>query len=216
MNFILINTQYINMKRGYNFTYPKFNSKDLIILLSIILLVIFSNLVIISFAYLSNFKKIQGTITLGEIDFSIEEAAKTNILVTPNNLIDKVVYVGNFRNLNPKDFNGLTSFFFRFNIKVLLEDTISEELTNSIFIFSDADFYNDNNYYYYIGSLDAGQTVNLCNKILFNNLIDNKYQQKQIKLQFTVDAVQSQYDAYKEVWQDYPPEWEQKILEFVK
>ena len=201
------------MKIQYNLNTPaKIKRKDLVIFACILVLAIIVNLFILSFAYLSQNKTATGTITLGEVDFSIAETQQTNLKVLPSVTIPKTVYIGNYRDSNPSDYRRLASIFFRFKIDVLLDNNINTELTNSISLSSDAKFYYDNKYFYYCAALNAGEKINLCENLTFANFIDNKYQQKQIQLQFSVDAIQSQHDAYKEVWPDYPPEWEQMIL----
>jgi hypothetical protein len=63
-----------------------------------------------------------------------------------------------------------------------------------------------------LGVLRAGEKINLCETINFDEKISNTYQGKNIKIEFNVDAVQADNDAYKEVWQNYPIEW-QKMIE---
>lgn len=185
--------------------------KDLVILLVILSLVILSNIIIFSVAYFYQNKSLTGTIQLGEVDFSIVETEHTKITVVPSSVLQKSIYIGNFRDNDPNNYKSLASIFFRFNFKVLLNDQVSEELTNLIDIYSEDKLFYDNNYYYFCGKLEAGKTANMCNSIFFDKTIDNKYQQQNIKLQFFVDAVQSANEAYKEVWQDYPTEWESII-----
>ncbi|MGN1221682.1 MAG: hypothetical protein ACI4TT_00435 [Christensenellales bacterium] len=182
------------------------------ILFAILIVVVIANILIVSFAYFSQNNTALGTIKLGELDFSLGDEGQENIKVLPSISIDKTIYVGNFRNNDSRDYKDLTTFFFRFKYVALLDDKEDKNLSQNILLNATAEYVYDNEYYYYCNKVSAGERVNLCDNISFKSLIDNEYQQKQIKLQIYVDAVQSQNDAYKEVWQGYPPEWETKIF----
>ena len=181
------------------------------ILFAILIVVVIANFLIVSFAFFSQNNTALGTIKLGELDFSLGDVGQQNIKVLPNISIDKTVYVGNFRNNDSRDYKNLTTFFFRFKYIALIDDKNDEKLTQNILLNASEEYIFDNEYYYYCKKVGAGERVELCDNISFKSLIDNEYQQKQIKLQIYVDAVQSQNEAYKEVWQEYPPEWEAKI-----
>ena len=200
------------MKNKYNQKFNKKNIwKDMAILFAILIAVSISNFFIVSFAFFSQNNTALGTIKLGELDFSLGEEGQQNIEVLPNISIDKTIYLGNFRDNNSKDYRDLTTIYFRFKYIALLDDKEDKNLTQNILLNSSGEYVYDNEYYYQCNKVSAGERVDLCDDISFKSLIDNEYQQKQIKLQIYVDAVQSQNNAYKEVWQNYPPEWEAKI-----
>ena len=182
------------------------------ILFAVLIVVVIANFLIVSFAYFSQKNSALGTIKLGELDFSLGEDGQQNLQVLPNTSINKTIFVGNFRDNDSKDYKDLTTFFFRFKYIALIDDKEDKNLTQNILLNATGEYICDDEFYYYCDKVSAGERVNLCDNISFNSLIDNEYQQKQVKLQIYVDAVQSQNDAYKEVWQGYPPEWEAKIF----
>lgn len=169
--------------------------------------------IIISIAFLSNQKNTAGVIKLGELDFSIGEDNLDFPSVMPTNSIDKVVYVGNYRNNNKTDYKNLCDIFFRVDLQVWVDDTYDSELSELVKIENSDTFVKDQHYMYFCGRLKKSEQVNICEKLSFAPEIGNKYQNKQIKLMFFVDAVQADNQAYKEVWQNYPSEWESVVFE---
>lgn len=200
------------MKINYNKAINKKTKRqDLVILFGILALAIIANFVIFSFSYFSQNKTAAGTITLGEVDFSITENNAGSITVLPNTVVNKTVSVGNFRNLDSGNYKGLAPIVIRFSVLSFLNGQQNDNLLNYIQVLSNDMFIKHGGYYYFCGVLKAGQKINLCNSLSFNKVIDNMYQQKPLQLHFLVEAVQWQNDAYKEVWPDYPPQLEQYV-----
>ena len=74
-----------------------------------------------------------------------------------------------------------------------------------------ANFTFANDKYYYNSVVSPGNAVDFCSAIQFSNSIGNQYQNCQIKLVFNIDAIQSQNEAYIELWPDAPNEWKNII-----
>lgn len=213
MNFKLLNTQYICMRVHYsNLKYKNTKQKDLVIFVFILSIALVLNIIIVGFAYFFNTTSVAGTITLSEVDFSIIEPEYINLNILPNITIQKMLKVGNFRNGDKQDFKKLADIFLRFSCEVLLNEQTDTKLSSLVTLQNQNNFIYHNGYYYYCGEIAAGEIVDICNGINFSNNIDNKYQSKPIQLQFSVEAIQSKNQAYKELWQDFPPEWEKTIL----
>lgn len=154
-----------------------------------------------SLAYFTSTKNLSGDIQLGELDFEIlvDSISKTNIMPGDelNVNISVVNKVANKKNLIP--------FYFRF---CFLDNDIKNIIN---FNCDDDNFISDNNYYYYKYKVKVNETVNLVNSIKINEFLTQK-DAKPLSLEIMVDAVQSEFDAYKEIFSDAPKEW----LEFIE
>ena len=188
----------------------KTNTKDLAIFVCILLMAIVFDLIIYSFAFYYNTSTSTGTITLGEVDFSVVEYNKQEILAFPNISISKIVSVGNYKNNDKTNYKNLVDIFFKYQMQIYVDGQFDEDLTKMITLNSD-NFYRDENTYYFCDVLEAGKQVDLFQSISFSDKIGNDYQDKQIQLKLNIDAIQSKFDAYKEAWQDYPAQWEEII-----
>lgn len=192
----------------------KSNRSDLVIFAIILATVFLFNFIIISFAFFSNKQILSGNITLGEIDFSIVESGDDSVLALPSHTIQKSIVVGNYRNSNKLDYSGLGGFFLRFSVKMLVDNVASDTLLQNTSFLGQQNFVRYKQYYYFCGELKAGQEVQLFDKIEFSNKVDNKFQQKKVVVDLCIEAIQSQNNAYLELWPDFPPEWQQQIKTF--
>ena len=188
----------------------KTNTKDLAIFVCILLMAIVFDLIIYSFAFYYNTSTSTGTITLGEVDFSVVEDNKQEILAFPNISISKIVSVGNYKNNDKTNYKNLVDIFFKYQMQIYVDGQFDEDLTKMVTLNSD-NFYRDENTYYFCDVLEAGKQVDLFQSISFSDKIGNDYQDKQIQLKLNIDAIQSKFDAYKEAWKDYPAQWEEII-----
>ena len=188
----------------------KTNTKDLAIFVCILLVAIVFDLIIYSFAFYYNTSTSTGTITLGEVDFSVVEENKQEILAFPNISISKIVSIGNYKNNDKTNYKNLVDIFFKYQMQIYVDGQFDEDLTKLVTLNSD-NFYRDENTYYFCDVLEAGEQVDLFQSISFSDKIGNDYQDKQIQLKLNIDAIQSKFDAYKEAWQDYPTQWEEII-----
>lgn len=175
--------------------------KDLIYLFSILFLFsIFLVVVSFSIAYFTSTKNIAGDIQLGELDFEILVDSKNAVNIMPGDKLDininVVNKVANKRNLIP--------FYFRFCF-------LDNNVKNIIDFENDNNFIKDDNYYYYKYKVKVNDTVNLINSIKINELLSQN-EVDSLSLEIMVDAVQSEFGAYKEVFNDAPKEW----LEFIE
>lgn len=178
--------------------------KDLIIILSILILIIF--FIIFFSTTLSYFKKtneISGQIQLGELDYTINLNSENDKLYLPGDDVNMDLNIENKVDLK----TNLIPFYFRFKIIKGNEDYNLDFIT----LHSSEDFILDNNFYYYKYKLNFGDKATLINKIHIDENFTNQ-DIKEIDLAILVDAVQSEYGAYKEVFDDAPVEW----IEFIE
>ena len=181
------------------------------IVLLALLLFLFSSLVL-STAFFSNTNNITGTIKLAELDFCITENGVSSNNVLPSQTIQKVISVSNSRDASKNDYDGLCPIFFRFRFSVFCGNILDENLKNSILLnYNENNFTFDGDMFYFNNVLNPGEISNLCTGITFSSDIENYYQNKNIQIEFEVDAIQSQFGAYQEIWTDAPNEWVQII-----
>ena len=97
-------------------------------------------------------------------------------------------------------------------LKLYFEDGLIT--TNTTFTDDEKDkwFYNETDgYYYYIGVVSKTKIVEFNSGYRTTNSMTNIVKDAEVKIDFTVDAIQRQYDAYVEVWTTAPDifvEWE--------
>lgn len=176
-------------------------NKDLIYLFSILFLFsIFLVVVSFSIAYFTSIKNITGNIQLGELDFEILVDTKDANNIMPGDELDININVGN-KVANKKN---LIPFYFRFCF-------LDNGIKNIIDFKKNDNFIKDDNYYYYKYKVKVNDTVNLINSIKINESLSQN-EVKSLSLEIMVDAVQSEYGAYKEVFKDAPKEW----IEFIE
>ncbi len=172
--------------------------------LIVILLLVFT----ISLAFFSNNNTTSGTITVGEIDFSVYENNEQIGYVIPGQTAQKTITVINSRNSQGTNTKNLGTFLFKFNLEVYVDNEYDENLSK--LVYPNIDLYNftqDGEEYYYNGCLNKAESVNLCSNITFSEGIDDYYQNRNINIVFVIDAVQAENSAYKELWPDAPQSW---------
>ena len=101
----------------------------------------------------------------------------------------------------------MVPFYFRFKI------INGDENYNSNFfsLTTSKDFISDNNFYYYKNKVKFGDKVEL----IKNLIIDTEFSDQNLKslnISILVDAVQSEFGGYKEIFYDAPLEW----VEFIE
>ena len=178
--------------------------KDLIILLTIIiLLIVFIFLISSTLSYFKKSTQVSGNIQLGELDFTINVSNISNKLYLPGDTVDLNINIENKSGLK----TNLVPFYFRFKIIKGDENYKSDYIS----LTTAQDFITDDNYYYYKNKVFFGDKVEL----LKNLVIDTRFTDQDIKsleVYILVDAVQSEYGAYKEIFHDAPLEW----VEFIE
>lgn len=166
-------------------------------------------IIAITTAYFSNQKTNTGQITLGELDFTIYSNQNSFQNVMPSQNIPKTVSIVNARNSAGTNYNNLCPIFFKFSFDVFVDNEKDDYLANLIapsFI-SSQNYTQNGRDFYYNNILVAGQVANLCDGLQFSHIIDNAYQDKTISIVFNVNAIQSQNNAYLELWTDAPQDW---------
>ena len=100
----------------------------------------------------------------------------------------------------------------RFNVSIDGDD-VPENVKNCVDINleNSEDFVRADDYVYYCNKIDAGQKIALFDKIKFGTEIGNIMQQKSVKVNVLVDALQAENEAYLDVWKDAPLAWLEKI-----
>lgn len=170
--------------------------KQLYILLAILLIVLFFMVIIgSSLAYFSRNEKISGNIQLGELDFNIVWDIPASV-VMPGDSVNTNVKIEN--KVEGKE--NLIPFYFRFQI------------TSSNFISLNYDktkFIYDENFYYYKYKVQPNEET-----LLFNSFAISKdlRESDTLSLGVIVEAVQSEYGAFKEFFTDAPTQW----VEFIE
>ena len=200
--------QNITMKNNYKKrVYIK--NRDNYIILSLAILFILIITLFISLAFYSATNQKQGTITLGEIDFSVYETAQSSSNIMPASSIPCTVNVINSRNTSGTNTNNLAPFLLRFRINYTLNNDTYSNANNLILpSLANANSWTTNqNYYYYNYVVNPSQIVNICDNISFLSQIDNTFQSKSLEVIFDIDAIQFENNAYLELWPEAPKQW---------
>lgn len=180
------------------------NHKELVFILTILsLILVFMVILTTSLAFFNDREEISGNIQLGELDYVIEVNNFNVSLLLPGDEIDIDVTIKN----QVDNKNNLIPFYFRFKILNGEEDYNS----NLIFIQSGENYIKSDNYYYYKYKLLQNQSTKILEKIVIDSSL-TKENVNNVNLAILVDAVQSEYGAYKEVFKDAPIEW----VEFIE
>ncbi|MBE5746097.1 MAG: hypothetical protein E7359_02290 [Clostridiales bacterium] len=178
--------------------------KDLVIILSLLVLfVVFAIFVSSTLTFFKNNSSVKGEVQLGELDFTINVTNFTNKNYMPGDEIDINVNIEN--KVENKEF--LIPFYFRFSfidefnyLKTFLKANLEENF-----------IYDNKEYYYYKYKVNVNDKVKLINGIRIDkNFTDQTI--KEIDISVIIDAVQSEYGAYKEIFYDAPTEW----IEFIE
>ena len=191
------------------------NIKNLrIVAITLMSLAFLFSAIIFSTSFFSANNTTSGTITLGELDFVITESEGDNLTIMPCETLEKSISVINSRDEGGKDFNKLCEFYFRYNVAVLIDDVVDENILGNMEFITGHNVINDADYLYYVGGLKAGEQTKLFESVKFLENISNDYQNKSIKLIATVEAVQAENNAYAEVWPDAPKDWVEAIKNY--
>lgn len=175
----------------------KMDSKTFIIVLIAIAFFSFEILVI-SLAFYSQKKQASGEIMLGELDFNINIDLVDDVICLPGDSVNLNIEIEN-KVLNK---TNLIPFYFRFKI---LND--GEDYSSDYYFLENAEnFVYDGNFFYYKQKVNTFDKAKLINKILIPTYFDY-IDAENFNLQVLVDAVQSEYGAYKDVFPDAPQEW---------
>ena len=171
--------------------------KDLTFLITIVLLISLS-FVVLSFtiAYFASNDIKQGDITLGELDFDIVTTYTETKKIMPGDEVDVSAKIVN----SVKNKKNLVPLYFRF--KVLN----GENFYNFITLNVDEKYIYDGNYYYYKYKVQKDKSAIMFDKIIISDKLTEK-DVEDLGLILTVDAVQSEYGAYKDEFSDAPKEW---------
>lgn len=176
--------------------------KDLIIIMLFLsIVVVFMVLISLTYSFFAVKNTVKGEIVLGELDFQIisNTSIKEKIMPGDTVKIDLILY-NNF----PQK-NNLIPFYFRFK---LLTGDFDRNLIKTSFV--ENDYIQDNDYYYFKGKVNVNDSVNLIDSLTFDGKM-SQIDAKIFDLQVQVEAVQSEYDAYKEIFYDAPTEWVELI-----
>ena len=185
----------------------KTHKNNAIFLLFVAFLVVLTGLLLAkTLAYFSSVNIAGGRITLAELDFTVcENNANSSVFVSPGESVAKSVSVVNSRNQTGDDCQNLCSFFLRFNYEILIDESTDSFANQNITLSIDSgEFVEYDGYYYHIGSLSAGERVDLFGGVNFGFELGNYYQSKRVDIVLNVDAVQSENDAIDEVWNKLP------------
>ena len=186
------------------------SQKNMLIWLVFSLIFVILLIVIVTTAYFSNQKNSSGTITLGELDFTLFENNLSFQNVVPTDTIAKIITISNSRDTNGNNTQNLCSILFRFQFSAEAksqDELFLQSLDDLVYLKQNSSYTFCDNYYYYNGVLNPSQQVNLCDSLTFSNIIGNEFQDKDISLMFNVEAIQAENEAYKELWLDAPEEW---------
>ena len=163
-------------------------------------------------AYFSNNKTSQGQITLGELDFCISVTDTQNTTVLPNMFFGQTASISNSRNADGSDHQNLCDILFKFSIFVMIDGIVDNDIAGQLDFYIDSTKYvRSGSEFYYVGYLSAGQSEVIYNDIFLDSTIGNFYQGKEIDFIISVEAIQAQNEAYKDLWQDAPLTWTQQI-----
>ena len=186
------------------------SQKNMVIWLIFSLILTILLIVVITTAYFSSQKSGSGTITLGELDFTLFENETSFQNIVPFQTINKSITISNSRDQSGHNTQNLCSILFRFQFYVAAQNQNQqnvESLDGLVSINQNASYTYSDGFYYYNGVLSPSQQTNLFDSLTFSSLIDNQFQDKNISLIFNVEAIQAENEAYKELWLDAPVEW---------
>lgn len=170
----------------------KTKKKEIIILSIILLSTIFLLLILgATFSYFNKNKDISGQIQLGELDFTVNTSAYNNF-VMPGDSINLTATISN----KVEGKNNLIPFYFRFKLSNNEEYSITLNTDNFVL--------GQDEYYYYKFKLAPNSSATLFSSIKID---ENITSQTSVDVSIIVDAVQSEYGAYLEIFENAPQEW---------
>ena len=97
----------------------------------------------------------------------------------------------------PREFTNLSLYFTTAPLEVATSSTTFSEATHL------NKWLYDGEYYYYLGIVDK-TTVTFNNGYKIDNKLTNDISNEPVDLEFTVEAIQRQYGAHEEMWEDSP------------
>lgn len=178
-------------------------NSEYILFITIILIVIFSILMLlVSVAYYQTKKQTEGEIFLGELDFNINVSSNQVDLVMPGDEVPMSIVVEN----KVENKTNLVPFYFRFKVLDGQNDYDKKFLK-----FNQNDYIFKDSFYYYKHKVNAGQSAKLISSIIVPSSLSQN-QSELFDLQVFVEAVQSEFGAYKDIFYDAPSEW----VEFIE
>lgn len=149
-----------------------------------------------TFSFFKNEKTAQGQIQLGELDFTIQTSSNATSIM-PGDKVDVLAEISN----KVLGKTHLIPFYFRF--KLTDSENYEANISANNFILG------EDNFYYYKYKLLPDKKVQLFSSIkIKESLISENY----IDVAIYVEAVQSEHDAYLEIFDNAPSEW----LNFIK
>lgn len=185
------------------------DSLNLTILFVVAFFIFVLIIVSVTTAYFSSNNTAQGTIQLGELDFSLTSTSAQSDIVMPNSYVGQSTSIINSRDQNGNNYSNLCSILYNFSVYATIDDQIDDELTDYLWYQIDDQKYiqADDGAFYYVGFLNAGESETLFNDVFLDAQIGNEYQGKSLKFYVNINAIQAENDAYKELWNDAPEEW---------
>lgn len=169
---------------------------DLTMVVAIIAVAFFLiEILTLSIAYFDANKQAGGDIVLGDLDFTINVDYQGENYIFPGDNVDIDISVSNYSD-NKKN---LVPFYFRFKM-------LEEQGFCNIILDNEDNFVIGGDYYYYKYKVEFNKTVKLIKGIYIPTNLTQK-QSEDFDLQIVVEAVQSEFGAYKDEFPDAPIEW---------
>ncbi|MGN1207980.1 MAG: hypothetical protein ACI4TI_00740 [Christensenellales bacterium] len=179
-------------------------NKDLLMVLTIIFIIVLSMLILsYTLAFFKSKAEAVGEITLGELDYSINIDYDFGKEIMPADDVEILVSVEN----KVKNKSNLVPFYFRFQIL----NGATEYNRNLITLFSPEEYVYGNSFWYYTKKVQQNEQAKLIKSIHISEDL-TQGESEYFDLQILVEAVQSEYGAYKDVFDNAPSEWV-KIIE---
>ena len=190
--FYICTKYVVNMKKIL-----KKHKELVIILLFFFLLVFFMVILAFTFSYFSSKENIKGEITLGEVDFDFSIISGQTDNIMPGDTVDIDVSLQNY--VDGK--NNLIPFYFRFKLI-----SNASELTFVKPIIDENKYIVGEDYCYYKNKVTVNEKVQIIDGIYFDTQMEQQ-DADTFELEILVEAVQSEFGAYKEVFPEAPQEW---------
>lgn len=149
-----------------------------------------------TFSYFKKDSAISGQIQLGELDFIVETASSQETIM-PGDTINLTAEILN----KVAGKTRLIPFYFRF--KLTDSENYAANINSNKYILGEDGFY------YYKFKLKPNAKEELFSNLLVGKNITSG---KAMDLAIYIDAVQSDYQAYIDVFENAPPEW----IEFIE
>lgn len=148
----------------------------------------------VSFAYFLDIKKLDGTITLGELDFTVSAEFEKEMFALPNKQVLCDLSVKNAKESG--EYSHLISFYLRF--KILAQSNNVNVLIHPIL--NNKQWYFDGEYYYYKNVVNKNESVNICSSSVVDKNTGNDVQGNMLEVNVIFEAIQ--FNAVKDLWGD--------------